>query len=131
MRQINIHLVVLYFDNSFGLEDGPNVQKTEEFLQIISAIKLPWLIVGDLNVTPEECFATSFFNYLGGSFLAPDVDFTCTSNGSDRRSDYAIASKDLAEYIQVKPHYLHPFRPHICGVDLLFPLRCRLTLGMF
>ncbi len=116
-RQVNFHLMVVYFDCTVGLDGGSNIEKCKEVLRLVGAIKLPWLIMGDFNVTPEECVATSFFGYLGGTLAAPDMEFTCTSNGSDRLLDYAIASKELAEFIQARPFYDHPFRPHICGVD--------------
>ena len=57
------------------------------------------------------------------------VDFTCASNGSDRLLDYAIASKELAELIQVRPFYDHPFKPHICGVDLFLSLDLEIYSG--
>ena len=62
--------------------------------------------------------------------MAPDVNFTCTSNGSDRLLDYAIASKELAEFIQARPFYDHPFRPHICGVDYVLSLDLEIDSGM-
>ena len=71
---------------------------------MISAIKLPWLLLGDFNVSLEECNASAFFfGFLSGTIVVPDVDHTCTSNGTDRVLDYGIASKDLSEDILVKP----------------------------
>ena len=93
-----------------GLDGGADVQKTKEVLRIIGAIKIPWVLIGDFKgMRGYICF-----KYLGGTILAPDDDFTCTSNGSDRLLDFSIASKHFAEYIQAKPFYDHPCQPHNC-----------------
>ena len=94
MKGTSLHLVVVYFDSSNGLDAGPNVGKAKEVPKITAAIKLPWLIVGDFHVPPDECVASAFYSYLGGTLLAaPKVDFTCTSNGTDRLLHFAIASE--------------------------------------
>ena len=61
LRQTSVHLVLVYFDHSIGLEAGGNIEKATEVLRIIGAIRLPWLILGDFNVTPEGCGASTFF----------------------------------------------------------------------
>ena len=57
---------------------------------------------------PDECAASVFYSYLGGTTLAPNVDFTCVSNGVDRVLDYGICAPELAERIDIHPFYLHP-----------------------
>ena len=106
MKGTSLHLVVVYFDSSIGLDAGPNVDKAKEALKIIAAIKLPWLIVGDFNVPPDECVASAFYSYLGGTLLAPKVVL-----------DYGICSPELAEYIDLQPFYDHPCTPHVVAVD--------------
>ena len=41
MRHTCLHLIVVYFDHSIGLDSGPNMQKAQAVIQIIAAIKLP------------------------------------------------------------------------------------------
>ena len=62
LRQTSVHLVLVYFDHSNVLDAGGNIEKAKEVLRIIGAIRLPWLILGDFNVTPEECGASIFFS---------------------------------------------------------------------
>ena len=74
LRRTSLHMIVVYFDHSIGLDSGPNMQKAQEVIKMVAAIKLPWIIVGDFNVPPEECAAGVFFSHLGGTILAPKVD---------------------------------------------------------
>ena len=114
---------------TIGLESGANTEKVKDILRIISAVKLPYLILGDFNVPPEECGASAFFSYLSGTILAADVDHTCTSSGTDRVLDYGIASKELADCIHVFPFYQHPFKPHVVGLDFYIHLQMEPDLG--
>ena len=99
-------------------------------MQIIAAIKLPWIIVGDFNVPPDECAASVFYSYLGGTILAPNVDFTCvSSNGVDRVLDYGICAPELADYIDIQPLYLHPCTPHVVAVDFHINLDLQIDQG--
>ena len=99
-------------------------------IKIIAAIKLPWIIVGDFNVPPDECAASVFYSYLGGTILAPNVDFTCvSSNGADRVLDYGICAPELADYIDIHPFHLHPCTPHVVAVDFHIYLDLQIDQG--
>ena len=100
----------------FGLDEGPNAEKAIAICNLVRAIMLPFLLVGDFNVPPEACAASMFFNWLGGIILVPMVDFTCvSSHGESRILDYGIASADLHPHIRVEPFLDHPFKPHTVG----------------
>ena len=46
LQRTSVHRVLVYFDASVGLDGGSNVEKAKDVLRIISAVKLPWLILG-------------------------------------------------------------------------------------
>ena len=62
LKGFHLHLVTIYFDVGFGLDEGPNAEKGIAVSNLVRAIKLPYLIVGDFNVPPEVCAASMFFN---------------------------------------------------------------------
>ena len=71
-----------------------------------------------------------FYSYLGGTILAPNVDFTCgSSNGVDRVLDYGICAPELADYIDIQPFYLHPCTPHVVAVDFHINLDLQIDHG--
>ncbi len=113
LKGCHIHIITLYFDVGFGLDEGPNAEKAMAICNLVRSIKLPFLLVGDFNVPPETCAASMFFNWLGGIILVPMVDFTCVSSHVESRIlDYGIASADLHPHIRVEPFLDHPFKPH-------------------
>ena len=130
LRGRHIHVITLYFDVGFSLDEGPNSEKAIAICNLIRAIKLPFLVVGDFNVPPEVCAASMFFNWLGGIILVPMVDFTCvSSHGENRILDYGIASAELHAHIRVVPFLDHPFKPHTVGVSFFVNIDADLDYG--
>ena len=48
-----LHLVVLYLDSDFDLEDGPNGARLQAIAALDVSMRLPWLVVGDFNCAPQ------------------------------------------------------------------------------
>ena len=59
-----LHLIVLYLDCNFGLQEGPNRQRTEEVMMLIKCTHLPWIVVGDYNKTPDVVADSEWCRYL-------------------------------------------------------------------
>ena len=130
LKGITIHLITCYFDDGCSLDDAANTEKAHAISNLIRAIKLPWLLIGDFNVPPEECGSSMFFAFLGGIILAPNVEYTCyNSNGVSRVLDYGIASVELAKFIELEPIYNHPFKPHIVGIKFKVHIEADLDMG--
>ena len=130
LKGCHIHLISIYFDVGFSLDEGPNAEKAIAICNLIRAIKLPFLVVGDFNVPPEVCAASMFFNWLGGIILVPMVDFTCvSSHGENRILDYGIISAELQPHIRVEPFLDHPFKPHTVGVSFFVNIQADLDFG--
>ena len=52
LKGCHVHIISLYFDVGFGLDEGPNAEKAIAICNLVRAIKLPFLLVGDFNVPP-------------------------------------------------------------------------------
>ena len=83
------------------MQEGPNLERTRGVINLIKVTKLPWVIIGDFNRTPEEVAESEWCRFIKGVVLTPDLPFTCTGNGSDggRLIDFAIADRKLAPYL--------------------------------
>ena len=68
-----LQLVVIYLDFNFEIGQGPNKERTEQALQCVMAAKVPWLIIGDFNRSPEEVANSAWCKFLRGVVLTPDV----------------------------------------------------------
>ena len=116
-----LHLITCYFDCGWPLEAGPNAEKWKQIQGLITAIDLPWILVGDFNRTPGEVANSLFVKFLKGIVVAPRVPFTCVSPstpGGGRVIEMVVACADIAYRLRVEPHYDHDFRPHIVGLAI-------------
>ena len=111
----------MYLDCDYALEDGPNAERTKDIASLIYAIKLPWLIAGDFNKSPEEVATSSWCRYLKGIVTAPDVPFTCTNTSAAGGSliDFTMHCRELEPYLTVQPNWHYPFRPHLVAVTVI------------
>ena len=110
-----MHLIIVYLDSNFGLENGPNGGRTIAIANLIRNIGLPWLMLGDFNRTPAETASSTWCRFLKGTVTAPRVSFTCTNNSEQGGSliDYAMHSEDLAPYLDIEGIQDFPFKPHV------------------
>ena len=113
-----LQLIVLYLDSNFEIGQGPNKESTEQALQCIMAAKVPWLIIGNFNRRPEEVASSAWCKFLRGVVLTPDVAFTCTNTSQAGGSliDYAVASRDLAPKLTLRPILHYGFKPHVVSI---------------
>ena len=49
MKGWTLHLIACYFDCGWPLEAGPYAEKWKQIQGLVTAINLPWVIVGDFN----------------------------------------------------------------------------------
>ncbi len=121
MKGWTLHLIACSFDCGWPLEAGPNAEKLKQTQGLITAINLPWVMVGDFNRTPDEVASSLFVKFLRGIVIAPNVPFTCaapSAPGGGRVTDMVVACGDLAHRLKVDPFYHHGFRPHVVGLAL-------------
>ena len=70
MQGVNLVLILLYLTWSIGLT-GENLQKISSLLAFIHCINNPWIVVGDLNVSPSTLLAQTWFQDMGLQVLVP------------------------------------------------------------
>ena len=61
LKGISMHLIACYFDDGCSLDDGASAGKARAIINLVRSIKLPWLLIGDFNIPPEECGSSVFF----------------------------------------------------------------------
>ena len=114
-----LHLVTIYLDCNYGMQEGPNLERTQGVINLIKATRLVWVTICDFNKTPEEVAESVWCKFLKKVVLAPDLHFTCTGNGSDggRLIDFAIADRRLAPYLSLEG-IEYGFKPHVYSLRL-------------
>ena len=109
---INFVVVAAYFQDGIGFT-GRNLDMISSLQGWLVAVGLPWLIVADWNVPPEELAASGVIGRMGGVILAPTNCMATCHSGIGRVLDYAAASENLAKLLEVNADYLSPSTPHI------------------
>ena len=114
----SLHFITVYLDSNFGLENGPNGERTMAIANLIRNIGLPWLMLGDFNRAPAETASSTWCRFLKGTVSAPRVPFTCTNSSEQGGSliDYAMHSEDLAPYLELEGIQDFPFKPHVISL---------------
>jgi endonuclease/exonuclease/phosphatase (EEP) superfamily protein YafD len=82
-----------------GVEGGDNPHRLEALAAHLTGLKIPFILGGDWNATPQEMVA--FASFIKGAIITPsNVAFTCTS-GAGRMLDYVIVANSLASQVEV------------------------------
>ena len=90
--------------------------------QNMSFVGCPWLVAGDMNMTPDECVSTNWSILNGGIIHTADVDKTTTQRDG-RLVDYAVMSQSMHSLVaSTEIVYDGPFRPH---VGILYTINAR------
>ena len=89
LKGVNLALILLYLTCSIGFT-GENFQKISSLLAFIHCIKDPWIVLGDLNVSPSTLLAQTWFQDMGLQVLVP-TNFEVGPTGS--LIDFAFAPR--------------------------------------
>eukprot|EP00959_Pyramimonas_sp_CCMP1952_P377098 7898568-Pyramimonas_sp.AAC.1 len=92
---------------------GANVGRFRRLSALLHALQLPWLVIGDSNMSPAVLTKAGLLQTIGGMIVTADVEATCLlSTGT--RIDYIMCSIAVRPFIlQVLPIESVPWRPHI------------------
>ena len=120
----------MYLDCNYGVQDGPNKQRVEDVVALIAATKLPWIIIGDFNHSPDVIAESSWCRYLRGVVITLDVPFTCTHAGKEGGSmlDFVVCDRHLAPHIGLFPKY-YGFKPDVVSARLVVNLAFEPDVG--
>ena len=107
LKGSTVLLVMVYLTNGLA-ESGENLEKMWELANLIRDRELPFICMGDLNMTPEEMQKTELVSSTGAVIKTlVRVEYTCTSG--HRLLDY----RRLASVVQVEPYWAVLWKSHV------------------
>ena len=101
-------LVTCYITDSQGV-GALNLMKLARLGALVHTMNLPYVIVGDFNMTPEELIATQWIDQIRGQIVLPHATVSTCSNGG-RVIDSAVISPVLARNVDLTVDLDDPFR---------------------
>ena len=100
-------LVMMCLTNGLA-ESGENLGHMWELAHLNRDRELPFICVGDWNMTPEEMQKTELVSSICAVIKTPvGVEYTCTSG--NRLMDYSLVDRRLASVVQVAV----PWKSHV------------------
>ena len=91
-------VVASYLTVGVGLQG--NQSKLQQLAAIVTAYKLPWVIIGDWNCDPAELAQDEWLAYTKGVVLSPG-GITCTSSEKGSLLDFAVCHPMLEPWLRV------------------------------
>ena len=123
LRGTNVIMVSVYLTCGIGVA-AENISKMQSIALYVKQARLPFIIAGDFNMSPQSVLESGWPTQLGAYVLAPEGCITCTT-GSGSVLDFAVISACLQPVVQgLRPIAGNPFRPHL-GLELLLCSRPR------
>eukprot|EP00439_Symbiodinium_sp_Y106_P016431 s7416_g2.t1 len=98
----------VYLESGTGPGAGVNPGLLSNLAVFVQELRMPWIIVGDWNCSPEELASSGFLSMIKGRLVTPGQ--ATTNQGSE--IDYAVASEAIAACTQVEVDWDVPFKPH-------------------
>ena len=98
----------VYLESGKGPGSGVNPGLLAQIAVFVRELRIPWIMVGDWNCTPEELASAGFLAMVKGRLVVPAQE--TTTQGSE--IDYAVASEVMAAITHVEVDWDVPFRPH-------------------
>ena len=98
----------VYLESGKGPGSGVNPGLLAQIAVFVQELRIPWIMVGDWNCTPEELASAGFLAMVKGRLVVPAQE--TTTQGSE--IDYAVASEVIAAINHVEVDWDVPFRPH-------------------
>ena len=78
---------------------GENLIKLGQLAKAVKAWSLPYIIVADWNMQPDQLAGADFLHLVNGTIVNPgDLDHTCISG---RMLDYAVVSPGMAHAVTI------------------------------
>eukprot|EP00959_Pyramimonas_sp_CCMP1952_P238014 4973969-Pyramimonas_sp.AAC.1 len=95
---------------------GRNCERFRKLGGLLTSIRMPWVCIGDYNMSPETLAKSKFLERVGGAIIrTADVTGTCAKkNGEDSMLDYLVMSPSAVPFVkEVNPIRDVAWRPHI------------------
>ena len=88
----------VYLESGKGPGGGVNPQLLAELAVFVQELRIPWIIAGDWNCTPEELASAGFLMLVKGRLLAPAQE--TTTQGSE--IDFGVVCEAMVSCAQVE-----------------------------
>eukprot|EP00959_Pyramimonas_sp_CCMP1952_P212618 4448583-Pyramimonas_sp.AAC.1 len=103
---------VVYLVSSIGAT-GENLSRLREIAEFIATLGVPWVLLGDFNMSPDLLLESGFLEITWSRVRVPDdAEYTC--DVSMTMIDYAVCSRDVAPLVKVRTVLESPFKTHAC-----------------
>ena len=125
VKGMDILYVAVYLTCGIGAT-GENILKIKEVMAFVMVTGLPFILVGDWNMSPEETLQAGWTQKLDAEVIVPKgVTGTCLTGST---LDYAIISKNLRPIVQIEAIMEGPWKKH-CGIRTLVHKTPRVALA--
>ena len=117
----SVAYIVLYGHPTIQMS-GKNRLRFQRIGAVLQALKMPWVLCGDFNMTPATLLKSEFPQRLDAVIRTADVVGTCSQKKDkpDTMIDYVLCSKSALPFIRdIVPVRAVPWRPHI-GLEIHF-----------
>ena len=105
----------IYFDDAVGIA-GANLGKLGEVHARTCGGSRDFVLFGDFNIPPSAWAGSEWLTMMRAELVVPDVPFTCRNASGGSLIDYAIVSKRIRGFIEIRAKWDVPWSPH-CGLE--------------
>ena len=116
----DILFIVAYMDDSVGF--AGNIARFGQIRDIIRGAGMPFVLVADFNMEPQELVDSKWLCSVGGLVITPPVTSTCSVGG--RLIDFVVIHNSLSGSVKVDIDHTAPWKPHL-GLDIRLSMRPR------
>ena len=111
LKGSTVLLAMVYLTNGLA-ESVENLEKMWELTNLIRDCELPFICMGDWNMTPEEMQTTELASSIGAvTKTLVAVEYTCTSG--NRLLDCALVNRRLASVVKLELCWAVPCKSRI------------------
>eukprot|EP00959_Pyramimonas_sp_CCMP1952_P157776 3299214-Pyramimonas_sp.AAC.1 len=80
----------------------------------LRSCKLPWIVAGDMNASPEQFWKSGWPQKLGAQIVTIPDGFTCfKADAQPSLIDYVLMSHDAIPYFESLRTVSVPWKPHV------------------
>ena len=105
-------MISLYLKDGEGLSPT-NLSRLGQVHDLIQSLKVPWIVLGDFNMSPGTLDQGGFLDLIGGTVVLADAGAATCTAGKGSLIDFAIVRKDIAESTHLVQDLEAPWSPHV------------------
>eukprot|EP00959_Pyramimonas_sp_CCMP1952_P257463 5379116-Pyramimonas_sp.AAC.1 len=87
MRGFSLVLCIVHGHSGVGVGQA-NPVRFRKLGSLLATLQLPWVAIGDWNLSPPDMARTGFLEMIGGAILRSSLECTCTPANSEHRPSH-------------------------------------------